>query len=189
MRTTRRRISASTPRRLDARFAYVHFRAMRRRCQRRSVSGGDDRGDLAQPPTAQAVRPSSKPAPVVIGQLQASALELPAQDTVLLNEIVEYGSVLAVQPAGEDGEQQLERRSVNHGGNLYHGPGFHALLVRRSVAMRDRFDVAFANDADNDRHGIVTPTAGLTRVGQRYCERVTIFERTHPSHPKLTTVE
>jgi phosphoglucomutase len=29
------------------------------------------------------------------------------------------------------------------------------------VAMRDRFDVAFANDADADRHGIVTPTAGL----------------------------
>jgi phosphoglucomutase len=29
------------------------------------------------------------------------------------------------------------------------------------VAMRDRFDVAFANDADHDRHGIVTPSAGL----------------------------
>jgi phosphoglucomutase len=29
------------------------------------------------------------------------------------------------------------------------------------MAMRDRFDVAFANDADHDRHGIVTPTAGL----------------------------
>jgi phosphoglucomutase len=29
------------------------------------------------------------------------------------------------------------------------------------VAMRDRFDVAFANDADHDRHGIVTPTSGL----------------------------
>ncbi len=29
------------------------------------------------------------------------------------------------------------------------------------VAMRDRFDVAFACDADHDRHGIVTPTAGL----------------------------
>jgi len=29
------------------------------------------------------------------------------------------------------------------------------------VGMRDRFDVAFANDADADRHGIVTPTAGL----------------------------
>ena len=29
------------------------------------------------------------------------------------------------------------------------------------VSMRDRFDVAFANDADHDRHGIVTPTTGL----------------------------
>jgi phosphoglucomutase len=29
------------------------------------------------------------------------------------------------------------------------------------VALRDRFDVAFANDADHDRHGIVTPSSGL----------------------------
>lgn len=29
------------------------------------------------------------------------------------------------------------------------------------VAMRGPFDVAFANDADHDRHGIVPPTAGL----------------------------
>jgi phosphoglucomutase len=29
------------------------------------------------------------------------------------------------------------------------------------MATRDRFDVAFANDADHDRHGIVTPSAGL----------------------------
>jgi phosphoglucomutase len=29
------------------------------------------------------------------------------------------------------------------------------------AAIRDRFDVAFANDADHDRHGIVTPAAGL----------------------------
>ena len=27
--------------------------------------------------------------------------------------------------------------------------------------MRNRFDVAFGNDTDNDRHGIVTPSAGL----------------------------
>ena len=83
---------------------------------------GDDRGDLAQPPTAQPVRPHGKPTPLVIGQLQASAPQLPAQDTVLFNEIAEYVSVLAVQPPGEDGEQQLERRDVDHGGNLYHGP-------------------------------------------------------------------
>lgn len=29
------------------------------------------------------------------------------------------------------------------------------------VELRDRFDIAFANDTDHDRHGIVTPTAGL----------------------------
>ena len=29
------------------------------------------------------------------------------------------------------------------------------------VALRDRFDVAFGTDTDSDRHGIVTPTAGL----------------------------
>jgi phosphoglucomutase len=29
------------------------------------------------------------------------------------------------------------------------------------VVLKDRFDVAFANDPDSDRHGIVTPVAGL----------------------------
>ncbi len=29
------------------------------------------------------------------------------------------------------------------------------------VRIKDRFDIAFGNDADSDRHGIVTPTAGL----------------------------
>jgi phosphoglucomutase len=33
--------------------------------------------------------------------------------------------------------------------------------MARLTEMRDRFDVAFANDPDADRHGIVTPTAGL----------------------------
>jgi phosphoglucomutase len=29
------------------------------------------------------------------------------------------------------------------------------------IALKDRFDVAFGNDTDTDRHGIVTPSAGL----------------------------
>jgi phosphoglucomutase len=33
--------------------------------------------------------------------------------------------------------------------------------MSRLTEMRDRFDVAFANDPDADRHGIVTPAAGL----------------------------
>ena len=32
--------------------------------------------------------------------------------------------------------------------------------MARLVELRDRFDVAFGNDADADRHGIVTPASG-----------------------------
>ena len=33
--------------------------------------------------------------------------------------------------------------------------------MARLVAMRDQFDIAFANDTDADRHGIVCPSSGL----------------------------
>jgi phosphoglucomutase len=33
--------------------------------------------------------------------------------------------------------------------------------MRRLLAMQDKFDIAFACDTDHDRHGIVTPGAGL----------------------------
>jgi phosphoglucomutase len=33
--------------------------------------------------------------------------------------------------------------------------------MQRLIGLRDRFDIAFANDTDADRHGIVTRTAGL----------------------------
>ena len=33
--------------------------------------------------------------------------------------------------------------------------------MRKLVALKDKFAIAFANDPDSDRHGIVTPTLGL----------------------------
>ncbi len=33
--------------------------------------------------------------------------------------------------------------------------------MAKLIALKDRFDIAFANDTDNDRHGIVTRSAGL----------------------------
>jgi phosphoglucomutase len=33
--------------------------------------------------------------------------------------------------------------------------------MQRLIAVKDRFDIAFACDTDHDRHGIVTPAAGL----------------------------
>src|SRR3712207_8212251 len=40
----------------------------------------------------------------------------------------------------------------------------HAMA--RLVELRDRFDLAFGNDADADRHGIVTPSLGLLNPNQ-----------------------
>jgi phosphoglucomutase len=34
-------------------------------------------------------------------------------------------------------------------------------VMRNLVELKDRFDIAFSCDADHDRHGIVTPSAGL----------------------------
>jgi phosphoglucomutase len=33
--------------------------------------------------------------------------------------------------------------------------------MRRLIALKDRYDIAFACDTDHDRHGIVTPASGL----------------------------
>ena len=35
--------------------------------------------------------------------------------------------------------------------------------MARLVGLKDRYDVAFANDPDSDRHGIVTPSSGLMK--------------------------
>jgi phosphoglucomutase len=35
--------------------------------------------------------------------------------------------------------------------------------MARLIGLRDRFDLAFGNDTDADRHGIVTPTGGLMK--------------------------
>jgi len=45
------------------------------------------------------------------------------------------------------------------------------------IALRDRFDIAFANDTDNDRHGIVTRSAGL--VNPNHYMAVAIFYLFH----------
>ncbi|GEJ58214.1 phosphoglucomutase (alpha-D-glucose-1,6-bisphosphate-dependent) [Anaeromyxobacter diazotrophicus] len=37
------------------------------------------------------------------------------------------------------------------------------------VGLKDRFDVAFGNDADSDRHGIVTPAGGLMNPNHFLC--------------------
>src|SRR5262245_57480625 len=51
------------------------------------------------------------------------------------------------------------------------------------VAMKDRFDVAFANDTDVDRHGIVTCSAGLLNPNHYLAVAIAYLFRHRPGWP------
>ncbi len=53
------------------------------------------------------------------------------------------------------------------------------------VALKDRFDVAFANDTDHDRHGIVTPTAGLMNPNHYLAAISYLFRHRRQWQPKV----
>jgi len=50
--------------------------------------------------------------------------------------------------------------TVDHDGQIRMDPS-SLYAMARLVELKNRYDVAFANDPDSDRHGIVTPSAGL----------------------------
>jgi phosphoglucomutase len=56
------------------------------------------------------------------------------------------------------------------------------------TALRDRFDVAFANDPDADRHGIVTPTAGLLNPNHHLAACVAYLFGGHRDWPAAVAV-
>ncbi len=66
-------------------------------------------------------------------------------DLEVVNEAVD--PTFAFMPPDHDGRIRMDCSSTAAMANL--------------VALKDRFDVAFGNDPDGDRHGIVTPGAGL----------------------------
>jgi phosphoglucomutase len=51
------------------------------------------------------------------------------------------------------------------------------------IAMKDRFDVAFGNDADADRHGIVTRSSGLLNPNHYLASAIAYLFRGRPSWP------
>jgi phosphoglucomutase len=74
--------------------------------------------------------------------------------------------------------------TVDHDGKIRMDPS-SPYAMARLVDLKDRFRVAFANDPDSDRHGIVTRTAGLMNPNHYLAVaiRYLLTHRTHwPAH-------
>jgi phosphoglucomutase len=56
------------------------------------------------------------------------------------------------------------------------------------VGLKDRFRVAFANDPDSDRHGIVTPSAGLLNPNHYLAVAISYLLRHRPRWPAQAVV-
>ena len=70
--------------------------------------GCDDGGNLAEQSTTEDLALRSESTSLVVGQAQAFAAELLLQHAVLLDEVVDGLGLVAVDPAGERGEEELE---------------------------------------------------------------------------------
>jgi len=60
--------------------------------------------------------------------------------------------------------------------------------MARLVGLKDQFRVAFANDPDSDRHGIVTPSAGLMNPNQYLAVAIRYLLTHRPQWPAHATV-
>jgi phosphoglucomutase len=52
--------------------------------------------------------------------------------------------------------------------------------MQRLIAIKDRYDIAFACDTDHDRHGVVTPAAGLLPPNHYLCVAIDYLFRHRP---------
>ena len=80
----------------------------------------DDGRDLTQDLPSQPMPPNRQPASIVVSELEPLSTQLPSKDAILFHQIREGLPLLAIHPAGQDGEHHLDSRRVNHGGSLYH---------------------------------------------------------------------
>lgn len=73
--------------------------------------------------------------------------------------------------------------TVDHDGKIRMDPS-SPYAMARLVGLKDRYQVAFANDPDSDRHGIVTPSAGLMNPNHflAVAIRYLLSHRNWPAH-------
>ena len=77
--------------------------------------------------------------------------------------------------------------TVDHDGKIRMDPS-SPFAMARLVGLKDRYDVAFANDPDSDRHGIVTRSAGLMNPNHYLAVAIRYLLTHRPQWPSHATV-
>ena len=77
--------------------------------------------------------------------------------------------------------------SVDWDGRIRMDPS-SAYAMQRLIGLKDRYDIAFACDTDHDRHGIVTPSAGLLPPNHYLAVAVDYLFRNRPRWNKTAAV-
>src|SRR5882724_3874340 len=72
--------------------------------------------------------------------------------------------------------------TVDHDGQIRMDPS-SPYAMARLVELKDRYDVAFANDPDSDRHGIVKPSSGLMNPNHYLAVAIRYLLKHRPNWP------
>src|SRR4026209_3047008 len=77
--------------------------------------------------------------------------------------------------------------TVDHDGQIRMDPS-SPYAMARLVDLKNQYDVAFANDPDSDRHGIVTPSSRLMNPNHYLAVAIRYLLKYRPNWPGHTAV-
>ena len=100
-----------------------------------------------------------------------------------INEI--YG--LNIEVVNKQVDPTFSFMTVDHDGKIRMDCS-SPYAMARLVALKDKYQVAFANDPDSDRHGIVTPSAGLMNPNHFLAVAIRYLLTHRPSWPITAAV-
>jgi phosphoglucomutase len=100
-----------------------------------------------------------------------------------INEI--YG--LNIQVVNPRVDPQFAFMTVDHDGKIRMDCS-SPYAMARLVGLKDKYQVAFANDPDSDRHGIVTPSSGLMNPNHYLAVAIRYLLTHRPDWPTMAAV-
>ncbi|MCU0879528.1 MAG: phosphoglucomutase (alpha-D-glucose-1,6-bisphosphate-dependent) [Pirellulaceae bacterium] len=97
----------------------------------------------------------------------------------------QYG--LSIEVVNRQIDPQFGFMTVDHDGKIRMDCS-SPYAMARLVELKDRYQVAFANDPDSDRHGIVTPSAGLLNPNHYLAVAIRYLLTHRPGWPSSATI-